>query len=1093
MKKHLILLLNLSMLLSAAVYPADKNKDSEKKKDKDTSYSAYVGGLKWRSIGPAFTSGRIADFAVNPKNKSEYYVAVASGNIWKTTNAGTTYEPIFDDYGSYSIGCLAIDPVNTNIVWAGTGENNHQRALGYGDGVYKSLDGGKSWTNMGLKDSRQIGEIAINPKNTNIVFVAAEGSVWGPGEERGLYKTTDGGKTWKKVIKISENTGVNNVIMDPRNPDVMYATAEQRRRHLYGKIGGGPESAVFKSTDGGETWDKIMTGLPSGDFGGMDIAISPANPDILYIILEANEGNSGFYRSVNGGASWEKMSSYSAQGQYFNEIFCDPKNPDKVYNMDVVSKVTADGGKTWQSVSVQNRHVDDHAMWIDPDNTSHFLIGGDGGIYETFDGGKSYDFKENLPVTQFYRVNVDNSQPFYYVFGGTQDNNSMGGPSATLSEDGIVNNDWFTTNGGDGFWTAIDPVNPNIVYAEAQYGNMVRYDRASGEAIDIRPEPAPGELTYRWNWNTPLIISQHNHKRLYCAANRVFRSDDMGDSWEVISDDLTAQIDRNTIPIMGKYWSVDAVAKNKSTSLYGTVISLAESPVKENLLYAGTDDGLIQVSEDTKTWRKVASFPGVPENTYVSDLCPSKFDENVVFASFDNIQRDDFKPYLMKSTDKGRTWTSIAGNLPKNGTVHTIEQDFVNPDLLFAGTEFGIFFTTDGGKIWTQLKAGLPTIPVRDMAIQKRENDLVIATFGRGFYVLDNYSPLRSINAELFKKDAALMPVKDATLYVQTGGRYGQGETYFKAPNPEFGAVFTYYIKEVPKTLKQMRQEKEKALFKDGKPIAQPTEAELRAEKSEKAPYLVFTVKDESGNVVRRLTKSVQKGVNRLVWDLRYQSTNPVSDKDKFDPLSESQGSTFVLPGKYNVSWAMVSRDGMKDMQSSADFNVVSLKNTTLPVAKREELVAFQKKANELMRAVSGAESFLSDLTKRVENIRQAILNTPEAPAELLTRADAVSGKLKEISLKFNRESSVPSFEENPPSLMTLNERLSVLAYTHYRSTSNITNSERYAYEALTGEFPPVLESIKGIYNNEILPLEAELEKYNAPWTPGRIPSLNLR
>jgi len=434
----------------------------------------------------------------------------------------------------------------------------------------------------------------------------------------------------------------------------MYANSEQRRRHVFTKIYGGPESAVYKSVDAGETWEKIMTGLPSVDIGGMDIAVSPVNPDIVYLIMEAAENKGGFFRSANRGASWERMSEYTSSGQYFNEIFCDPKNVDKIYSMDVYSKVTLDGGKTWKNIGIKNRHVDDHAMWIDPDYPEHFLIGGDGGIYETFDGGETYHHKENLPVTQFYRVNVDNSYPFYYVFGGTQDNASMGGPSATINTDGIVNNDWFITNFGDGFWTDIDPENPNIIYAEAQYGNMVRYDRASTEAVDIRPEPLKGELTYKWNWDTPLFISPHNNKRIYTAANFVFRSEDRGDSWTRISDDLTRQIDRNTWQVMGKYWSVDAVSKDKSTSLFGTIISLCESPVKENLLYAGTDDGLIQVSEDAKTWRKISEFPEVPEYTYVSDICPSKFDENIVFASFNNIKRDDFKPYIIKSNDKGK-------------------------------------------------------------------------------------------------------------------------------------------------------------------------------------------------------------------------------------------------------------------------------------------------------------------------------------------------------------------------------------------------------------------------------------------------------
>ncbi|HSH50643.1 MAG TPA: hypothetical protein VK982_02870, partial [Bacteroidales bacterium] len=674
-------------------------KKEKPKEEKDPVNSEIISGLKFRNIGPAFFSGRISDFAVNPNNHSEFYVAVSSGNIWKTENKGITFTPIFDNYGTYAIGCLAMDPKNSNIIWAGTGENNHQRALGYGDGVYKSIDGGKSWANMGLKESRQIGMIAINPENTDIVYVAAEGSAWGPGGDRGLYKTTDGGKIWKKVLDISENTGINNVILDPRDPEIIYATSEQRRRHVHTKIGGGPESGVHKSTDGGKTWKKIEKGLPGVHKGGMGIAISPVNPDYLYLIVEAAEDKSGFYRSTDRGETWERMSSHHSSGQYYNEIYCDPVDVNKVYSVETFSHVTTDGGKTWSRLSRNERHVDDHALWIDPNDTNHWMIGGDGGVYITYDNGTHFRHISTLPVTQFYRVNVDNDYPFYNVTGGTQDNNSSVGPSRNTSRDGVTKGEWTVTIGGDGFWSNVDPENPDIIYNEYQYGNLFRYDKKSGESVYIKPQPAKGELTYKWNWNTPVIISPHKNTRLYMAANVLFKSDDRGNSWEVISDDLTANIDRNTWPVMGKYWSVDAVAKDVSTSLYGMVVSLDESPIVEGLIYTGTDDGMISVTEDGgKNWRKISSFPDVPAHTYVSDIYASRFDENVVYASFDNRKRDDFKPYLLKSTDKGRSWKPITNGFPKNGTIHTIEQDHINKNLLFAGTEFGAFFSYNGGK-----------------------------------------------------------------------------------------------------------------------------------------------------------------------------------------------------------------------------------------------------------------------------------------------------------------------------------------------------------------------------------------------------------
>ncbi|NCA75779.1 MAG: glycosyl hydrolase [Alphaproteobacteria bacterium] len=1074
----------------------EKNQQADKKEKagpkEDSVYnSALVGGLKFRSIGPAFSSGRISDFAVNPFNHSEWYVAVASGHVWKTVNNGTTFEPVFDNYGSYAIGCVVIDPTNPCVVWIGTGENNHQRSLGYGNGVFRSADCGKSWKNMGLKDSRQIGGIVIDPRNPAVVYVAAEGSVWGPGGERGLYKTTDGGKSWKKVLEISENTGVNNIVMDPRDSRVLYATSEQRRRHVFTKIGGGPETAIYKSTDAGETWEKLTSGLPGSDMGGIGLAISPVNPDLLYAIIESTPDASGFYRSNNRGASWQKMSSHSAQGQYYNEIYCDPKNPDKVYSVETVSQVTVDGGKTWRSVGNNKRHVDDHAMWIDPQDPDHFLIGGDGGIYETFDAGKEYLFKTNLPVTQFYRVQVDNSLPFYYVYGGTQDNNSMGGPSRNTAGAGVLSDDWFVTNGGDGFWSQIDPTDPNIVYAESQYGGMVRYDRRSQEAVDIRPEPGKGEDSYKWNWNTPLLLSPHSHTRLYTTANKVFRSDDRGNSWQVISDDLTAGIDRNTWPVMGKYWSAQAVQKDVSTSLYGTIVSFEESPLRENLLFAGTDDGLIQVSEDARTWRKVDRFPGVPENTYVSDIFASRFDENIVFAAFDNILRDDFKPYLLKSADKGKTWISISGNLPGNGTVHSIIQDAADPDLLFAGTEFGCFVTVDGGKNWIRLKSGLPDVSVRDMAIQRRENDLVLATFGRGFYILDDYTPLRMLKKEILDQQGYLFPVKDALMYLPTDTKSAQGSAVYVAKNPDFGAVFTYYIKEVPKTRKETRIEKEKELFKAGKPIPQPTEGELREEKQEVGSHLTFQISDESGNPVRVIRKSPAKGINRITWDLRYQSTRAVHS-DSYNPLSDNGSGVLAMPGKYSVKVTLTAAGETRPVAGPVWFNAVVLNNTTIPAVDRKGMNEFHKKVAELTRVMRGTEQYAGDLNSRALSILQALNSTPGASPDLISKARAIQLKLDEIlNVKFERNTGKPSDEENPPAPVPLNSRLGKLTWISWSSTGDPTGTQLEAYKILEAEFPPVYEQVKQIGEVELPQLEKSLEDLGAPVTPGRLPVWN--
>jgi photosystem II stability/assembly factor-like uncharacterized protein len=1087
----------VAVFLTSTVVFAKKKEEGKEAKGDTIITSSLVSGLKFRSIGPAWASGRIADFAVNPDNPKEYYAGVASGNVWKTTNNGTTWKPVFDNYGAYSIGVVKLDPNNPNTVWVGTGENNHQRALGYGDGVYKSLDGGKSFKNMGLKESRQIGGIVIDPRNSEVVFVAAEGSAWGPGGDRGLYKTTDGGETWNKVLEISENTGVNNVVIDPSNPDVIYATSEQRRRTSFTKIGGGPESAVYKSTDGGENWRKIMKGLPSVHIGGMGIDVSPVDPNVVYLIVEAAENKGGFFRSTDKGESWEKMSDYHSSGQYYNEIFCDPKDVDKVYSVETRSVYTTDAGKTWNRISTSGRHVDDHALWIDPSDTEHFIIGGDGGIYETWDAGATFDFKENLPVTQFYRVHVDNAEPFYNVYGGTQDNNSMGGPSQNLMSDGVINDEWFVTLGGDGFWLATDPENPDIVYTEYQYGNVYRYDKKSKESINIKPRERKDELTYKWNWNAPLIVSPHKGTRIYMAANKVFRSEDRGNTWKVISDDLTAQVDRNSFPVMGKYWPADAVAKDVSTSQWGTIVSLVESPVKEGLLYAGTDDGVISVSENGgDSWTQVKTFQSVPEYTYVSDIWADRFDENVVYATFSNLKNDDFRPYVFKSTDKGKTWNSISGNLPENGSVHTIVQDFIRPELLFAGTEFGVFFTIDNGENWVQMKAGIPTIAVFDIAIQERESDLVLATFGRGFYILDDYSPLRHVSHEMAAQDAKIFPVKDALLYNQESNKDNQGNTYFKAPNPEFGATFTYYLKEVPKTKKQLRKEEEKKLFEAGKPIPQPTWRELQLEEKEEPSHLIFTIFDSEDNVVRQITTSPSKGINRVNWDLRYSLPGSVRVNGSFNPAAGGNGSRrgsgiLAMPGTYKVGLQMWHEGELIDLVEPVEFTCKKLNITSLPAENYIENVEFAKKVSKLAVAVVGTGQMISDMISRVEHIKQAIYSTPGAGQELMDRARVLSKELEELNFKMNGVPAKASGEEVPPAQVPINDRLGNITYTHYGSTSGITTTEKEGYEILAEEFPPVLNTLKRIVEKDIPALETELNKIGAPWTPGRIPVWN--
>jgi photosystem II stability/assembly factor-like uncharacterized protein len=1084
-KTSSVLYLALIMLMATPSFATKKQKPKEKTPLEKTALS----GLKWRSIGPAFTSGRIADFAVNSKNPSEYYVGVASGHIWKTVNNGTTWKAVFDKYGAYSIGALKMDPNNSNVVWAGTGENNHQRALGYGNGVYKTIDGGKTWKNMGLKESRQIGMIAIDPRNSDVVYVAAEGSAWGPGGDRGLYKTIDGGKTWNKVLNISENTGVNNVVLDPRNPDVIYATSEQRRRRIFGKIGGGPESAFYKSKDAGATWDKITNGLPRGDIGGMGIALSPADNDVIYLIIEAQDEQGGFFRSTDRGASFSKMSSYSSSGQYFNTLCADPKDVNKVYSLETVTKVTKDGGKTWSRLGNNKRHVDDHAMWIEPSNTNHMMIGGDGGVYESFDAGKNYIFKSNLPVAQFYRVAVDNSLPFYWVYGGTQDNNSFGGPNQNICEAGVSKGEWVVTVGGDGFWQGVDPDDPNLVYSEYQYGNIFRYDKKSGELTGIKPAPKKGEKTFRWNWDAPFILSSHQGQTLYMASNKVFKSTDRGNSWTEISGDLTRNENRDQFPMMGKYWPSNAVVKHISTSQWGTIVSLAESPVKQGLLFAGTDDGLLQISEnDGQSWTKISSFPGVPKYSWVSDILPSQFDENVVYITFNDTKSDDFKPYVLKSVDKGKTWVSISNNLPKNGSVHTIEQDFQNKDLLFLGTEFSFYFSVDGGQFWKKLDAGLPDVAVRDIAIQKRENDLVIATFGRGIYILDDYTALRDLNTDFLTKEAAIFPVEDALMYMQTGDLYGQGSTVYHGANPAFGASITYYLKEAPKTLKSVRLKKEAELFKAGKPIPNPTKEELKKEENQLSPYLEFSIIDSNGDLVKNIYKPASVGINRVVWNLRYQGPNPPRRPlKKFNPTNSGTDGMLAMPGKYQVKMALVFNDEKKELAGPVEFNAKVLNNTTLGAKDRAALVNFQKQVIKLGKTMDGAERYLNEMKEKMVQIRQSIHNSPQASFELEQKAKTLSETLNDISFAYNGTPAAASPEEVPPELVSLNDRLGIILTTMWGSTSAPSQTATANYEILVEEFPAVLTKIKAA-KVELESIEKKLDEIGAIWTPGRLP-----
>ncbi len=1068
--------------------------EPQKKKYDEKVFS----GLELRNIGPAFTSGRVIDLAVDPRDSRVWYVAVASGGLWKTTNAGTTFTPVFEDQGSYSVGAVTIDPSESLTIWLGTGENNSQRSVAWGDGVYKSVDGGKTWKNMGLAKSEHIGKIVVDPRDSDVVYVAAQGPLWNAGGDRGLYKSTDGGKTWKPSLTISENTGVSDIVMDPSNPDVLYATSYQRRRHVYTLINGGPESALYKSTDAGATWNKLTAGLPKEQMGRIGLAISPGDPKTVYAIVEAARKTGGFFRSKDAGANWTKMSSYvSGSPQYYQEIFADPKDADRVYSMDVYVRVTDDGGKTFRKIEERWKHVDSHAMWIDPANTDHYLIGCDGGLYETFDNAATWDFKENLPITQFYRISADDALPFYNVYGGTQDNFSLGGPSRTPTAHGIMNSDWYVTLGGDGFRSVPDPKDPNIIYAESQHGGLVRFDKRTGEQLDIQPQPSGDMDALRINWDSPIIVSPHDNNRLYFAAQYLFRSDNRGDSWTPVSGDLTRHLNRNTLPVMGRVWGIDAVAKNTSTSFYGNIVSLAESPLAEGLLYVGTDDGLVQVSEDGgKNWRRVEKFPGVPDMSYVSRLEASSHDANTVYAAFDNHKTGDFKPYLLVSNDRGRTWKSISSNLPSNHTTYAIVEDHVDRNLLFAGTEFGLWFSQNGGGNWMKLEGGMPVIAVRDLWIQKRHDDLVVGTFGRGIYILDDYRPLRTMSATVAQNDATLFAPRTAELYVQRmplglPGKGFQGETLFTAPNPPFGAVFTYYLRDELKSLRKQRWSAEAQLDKDGgnepaRTVEYPTGEQLRAEARELEPAIVLTVMDDENNVIRRITGPVTAGFHRIAWDLRYPAPSPINlDAGEPDLFGTPEQGPLATPGTYKVSLAK-RIDGVEtSLGETQTFTVVPLYLSSMSEADRNATLEFQRRASRLQKAIMGAARANEEALVRVRHVRRAIDETEGAGADLVTRLNAVDRTLRDIDEALNGDVVLRArVEPQPPTLV---DRITV-AVNGLTTTQAPTQTHREALRIAEEQFVPLLAKLRQAVEVDLAAIERELNAAGAPWTPGRIP-----
>lgn len=1053
--------------------------------------SVTISAAQFRGVGPAFMTGRISDVVIDPADESHWYVGVGSGGVWETKNAGVTFKPIFDKQKVYSIGCITLD-ANSRNLWVGSGENVGGRHISFGDGIYLSKDGGSTWKNMGLKSSNHISKIVVHPTNPDVVWVAAQGPLWNIGGDRGVYKSVDGGKKWKRVLGDAEWTGATDLLIDPRNPDILYAATWQRHRTVASYLGGGPKSGIHKSIDGGKTWQKLKTGLPSGSVGKIGLAISPQNPDVLYAAIETQLKKGGFYRSSNRGMSWTKQSDQISAGtgpHYYQEIWASPHQFDRVYFANNYFKVTNDGGKTFQGVGKAYKHVDNHAVAFKANDPDYLMVGTDGGLYESFDLAKTWRHMGNLPITQFYKVAVDDAKPFYNIYGGTQDNNTQRGKSRTENDAGISNADWEVVLGGDGHQPATEPGNPNIVYGQSQQGWYSRIDIATGERVGIRPQPRDGEGFERYNWDAPIYVSSHDPARVYVASHRLWRSDNRGNTWNPLSGDLTRNEERFDLPIMGRKQSYENAWDVYAMSTYNTITSIAESPINEDVLYVGTDDGYIQSTKNGgKTWEKinVSRLEGVPERAYVNDIKADFFNENTVYAAIDAHKQGDYTPYLFVSKNGGKTWKRITKGIAEKNYVWRIVQDHVNPDLLFIGTEFGIYFSVNGGTSWKQLKDGLPTISFRDLVIQREHNDLVAASFGRSFYVLDNYAFLRELNDTLLQNDAYLFKPRETYLYrPRRDGRQKSGSLggqHFYGENPKHGVLFDYYIKDKPKTAKENRKKKEKELNKKDKDIDFPGWEILAAEKQEKIPQYWLEIRDDEGTIIRKLKLKNNKGIQRTVWDMKGGDLWPVT-KNTSDKNNQNRG-WYVAPGNYVAQLYRLYEGEISPLGQVVDVKLKSLRASSL---QPQSLVEQKKYMKQYMDA-QVRRNILMKQYNDVQNKTKAMLvankkgNSPlkTTLASLEEMSDSL-GVLK--TALFGNEAKNAVGEKIFP---TLNDRMNAAGATlwgsSYGPTSTakdglvIANRLMDAYEAQISTMNSKLEKLYQVLKDAGSPVILDME-----------------
>ncbi len=1002
--------------------------------------------LEWRHIGPAIMSGRLTDIEGVPGHPEILYVASASGGLWKTTNGGITWEPIFDRQPTISIGDIAIDPNNPDVIWVGTGEDNPRNSTSFGTGVYRSTDGGKTWEHMGLEETERISRIVIHPHNPNIVYVAAVGHVFGPDPNRGVYMTTDGGKTWKKVLYIDEYHGASDLEIDPRNPNILYAGMWYFQRKPWTFTSGSEKGGLYRSIDGGKTWKKVTQGLPKL-MGRIGVKVAPSNPNIVYVIAEAREEDGILFRSEDRGETFKavyKKFNIVSRGFYYTELRVDPENENRVYAISSRLYVSEDGGKTFERVPGM-AHGDFHTLWIDPTNPNFMWAGDDGGLFRSFDRGKHWDYINNLPVSQFYQINVDNREPFYYVCGGLQDNGTWCGPSRTYLYSGILNDFWYLVSYGDGYHVVIHPDNPELYVSEYQGGGIMRTNLRTGEQQDISPQPRRNDggpvqdLKYRFNWNAPIIASPHDPKTIYFGGNVVFKSTDFGSTWEVISPDLTTNDPEKQKSAGGPIYP-----ENTTAEYHCTITMISESPVQPGIIWVGTDDGNVQVTRDGgKTWTNVVkNIKGLPPNSPVSHVEASRTGPGVAYVTFDRHMFDDFRPYIYKTTDFGKSWRPLhtGPGLPEKGYVHVLREDPRNPNVLYLGTEVGLYVSFDGGASWMKLHMkNLPNVAVHDIVVHPRDNDLVIGTHGRGIWILDDVTFLQEISREVVQQPVYLFTPRPALRYAQLRVRAAVGNRAFRGKNPPYGALLTYYLKEEPKK-----------------------DTEVKIE-----------ILDTQGNVIRTL-KDIpkKKGLNRTHWDLRMAPVElPKELREQLPMRMRELPGPQVLPGTYRVR--LVVGDHVRE--STVEVRLNPLVHT--PAGELQRAFEIAARAHRMLKRLLDVGKLLAAVRMQVQPLKRiGLLLDGKPPKEVTDVIERVLKRIDEIEGRIRRKGSV--YWAQPPRLA---ERLGYFVFTVDRTYSAPTPYQVEYFRELQQEYASLLQDVRTLLQKDIPELEQTLQQHDIP------------